>query len=969
MQNRQNYRIRRSAAALAAAVAAVGLATSARAQTFITSSTSSDSQCEPSGTAGTSELYLGSYFAIDGAAYKYADWGILQFAAPTLSPGTTVSSVNSDVTLTMYNYADTYNSTNNVTLSFYLTTDTSTPTAGSGSPTPESTLLYNTGKDSGGNQIVGGFDTIAGDPGTFGQTGIGTPGSQIIPIGTATYNATGLTANQALTYNLTLNAAAEQFIQKQTNTASPVTLVVASNEADSNQVSFDGPTSAYAPQVTYDVTTTTATSDTSKLYYGAYSPSNTTKTVNLPIGKLVTINGTPTYCVLAGATTTAQVSLSNGSTVSGDNLTYSVSGSNASASVTSPGPEPIAPGGTSYATVGFSGSDTTITTGGTPATGTVTIANNSNFATDTTPVTINLNGGSINSLALDERFVNTTSGTSTPNFNKVLVGTNKTSSVALGTTNPVAGDYGNDALTTLTLLNNSTTTAYGIYDPYTGNTVGTISANTNGLGDQLFANNNTGTANASVAATISGVFGSDVAGATEGTITPTNAPNYTSFVQSSITGMGLTGENDSMRVYLQWQGYQPASVSSPLVTVTPNSTAIATLTNAATNDNVYTTGGVMYNNGLRAGAVITGTGPFNQTWSSGGWNFQSGFTTGTQISGNQGTQLAGGGTTALGTTAGTIGFTTNAQMINGTYGATMTVGLENEQDIAGATLNDLGNITIQVQSTVTSNPSTQSGSYVLNGGTLSAPATTLTGSFTQNGGTATFAKITGSGSLSGSLVLNGGTTTLATGGGGSTVGSLTVSPNAVLDLSNNHLYIDYGSGSDPITTIASYIKSGYHNGGWNGPGIIASAAQTPTNGLLYGVGYADSKDNVVAGLTSGQIEVMYTLLGDANLDHLVNTSDFNIVAANFNQSITGWDQGDFNYDGLVNTADFNELAANFNQGDSGTASAGDMAALDAFAAANGISLPTSSVPEPASGVMALFGVGILARRARRRDNR
>jgi len=197
------------------------------------------------------------------------------------------------------------------------------------------------------------------------------------------------------------------------------------------------------------------------------------------------------------------------------------------------------------------------------------------------------------------------------------------------------------------------------------------------------------------------------------------------------------------------------------------------------------------------------------------------------------------------------------------------------------------------------------------------------------------------------------------------IGSLTITGNGVVDLSNNHIILTYGA-TDPITSIAGYIKTGYNSGGWNGTGgIISSVALTNASGLLYGVGYADGKDHVVTGLTSGQIEVAYTLLGDANLDGLVNTSDFNIVAANFNQSITGWDQGDFNYDGLVNTADFNELAANFNQGVSGAASAGDIAALDAFAAANGLSLPTSSVPEPASmGLLTLGVVGILARRRR-----
>jgi MYXO-CTERM domain-containing protein len=198
--------------------------------------------------------------------------------------------------------------------------------------------------------------------------------------------------------------------------------------------------------------------------------------------------------------------------------------------------------------------------------------------------------------------------------------------------------------------------------------------------------------------------------------------------------------------------------------------------------------------------------------------------------------------------------------------------------------------------------------------------------------------------------------------------SVSITGSGQLDVYNNHVIITYGA-SDPFSTIAGYIKSGYNNGAWNGPGIISTAAQIKTNGLSYGVGYADGKDGVVSGLVSGQIEVAYTLLGDANLDGLVNAADFSILAANFNQTVTGWDQGDFNYDGIVNAADFTDLAANFNQPDSGAASAGDVAALDAFAAANGLSLPTSSVPEPASGALALFGVGMLARRARRRDDR
>ena len=58
-----------------------------------------------------------------------------------------------------------------------------------------------------------------------------------------------------------------------------------------------------------------------------------------------------------------------------------------------------------------------------------------------------------------------------------------------------------------------------------------------------------------------------------------------------------------------------------------------------------------------------------------------------------------------------------------------------------------------------------------------------------------------------------------------------------------------------------------------------------------------------SGLLAGQIEIMYTLLGDANLDNKVNGTDFNLMATNFNQAVTnGWDKGDFNYDGKVNGA-------------------------------------------------------------------
>ncbi len=145
--------------------------------------------------------------------------------------------------------------------------------------------------------------------------------------------------------------------------------------------------------------------------------------------------------------------------------------------------------------------------------------------------------------------------------------------------------------------------------------------------------------------------------------------------------------------------------------------------------------------------------------------------------------------------------------------------------------------------------------------------------------------------------------------------TLQIANGAQLDITHYSVWINYGSGLDPISTISGQIRSGYNDGEWNGPGIISSTARNPTNGFIYGVGWADGQDGVVAGLSYAQIEIKYTLLGDANLDGVVNGSDFSIVAANFGLGVTNWDQGNFLYGSSVNGSDFAALAANFGQGD------------------------------------------------------
>ncbi|MGD0464670.1 MAG: hypothetical protein ABSB74_19470, partial [Tepidisphaeraceae bacterium] len=255
-----------------------------------------------------------------------------------------------------------------------------------------------------------------------------------------------------------------------------------------------------------------------------------------------------------------------------------------------------------------------------------------------------------------------------------------------------------------------------------------------------------------------------------------------------------------------------------------------------------------------------------------------------------------------------------------------------------------------------------------------------TGTFSQSGGTSIVSEainVSGTYLLSGgSLTAGGPLTVSSTGrvtinGGTNTVGGLSIATGGGVNL-NSALFINYGSyggGTDPVATIRAYLINGRNGGGWNGAsGIDSSSAAANYN---YAVGYADSADpGNPAGLASGTIEIKYTLLGDATLTGTVTGTDFTILATNLGKVVSGWDQGDFLYTGTVTGADFTALVANLGKTASGGSvvlPAADWAAVDAFAAANGL---MADVPEPASAsVIVLAGIGVLGRRTRRRQKR
>jgi hypothetical protein len=112
------------------------------------------------------------------------------------------------------------------------------------------------------------------------------------------------------------------------------------------------------------------------------------------------------------------------------------------------------------------------------------------------------------------------------------------------------------------------------------------------------------------------------------------------------------------------------------------------------------------------------------------------------------------------------------------------------------------------------------------------------------------------------------------------------------------------------------LKNGYNSGAWNGTptastGVITSAAAQANPNHNTAIGYADSADGQGVNTTPNTIELTYTLFGDANLDHQVNSADLQILLAVLNRP-GSWDQGDFNYDSQVNSADLQALLFTLN---------------------------------------------------------
>jgi PEP-CTERM motif len=304
-------------------------------------------------------------------------------------------------------------------------------------------------------------------------------------------------------------------------------------------------------------------------------------------------------------------------------------------------------------------------------------------------------------------------------------------------------------------------------------------------------------------------------------------------------------------------------------------------------------------------------------------------------------------------------------------GGLLTVGLDlyvgGTSDGAGGAgvLTVSGSGTLNVNGTITVFNTPGSG-MTLNGGTTTANVLNLLGAYTQTAGSATFGQITGNGQA----IITGGETQLNGNALASQLGGLTMSGSGTLDITNNSLTINY-SGADPATTIRSYLISGYNANGnkWQGTGVTSSLAAADPS--AFSVGYADGGNPIDAantGVPAGEVEIMYTVAGDANLSGGVDLSDLVIIASDFGMTGADWAEGDVNYDGNVDLSDLVIVASNFGASLSSVQTSdfsGSFAAEWQLALAE-VHGADVSVPEPASAaVLALAGLAVLGRRRRR----
>ncbi|MBC8107555.1 MAG: PQQ-dependent sugar dehydrogenase, partial [Anaerolineae bacterium] len=209
-------------------------------------------------------------------------------------------------------------------------------------------------------------------------------------------------------------------------------------------------------------------------------------------------------------------------------------------------------------------------------------------------------------------------------------------------------------------------------------------------------------------------------------------------------------------------------------------------------------------------------------------------------------------------------------------------------------------------------------------GSSAADSVTFTAtSLTTAGATATHTAdvesrtFDGGGSVGDALTINGGVvSTVST----QVLTSLSIAPNATLDLNNNNLIIDYQKSSQ-LGAIQNLINTARAGGAWTGTGITSTAAKnaTPKNTTLAAMEASDFQslyppDTPFSGqpIDATMVLVKYTYYGDTDFNGGVDFDDYSRVDLGFNNNRTGWMNGDADGNGVVDFDDYSLIDQAFN---------------------------------------------------------
>ncbi len=290
----------------------------------------------------------------------------------------------------------------------------------------------------------------------------------------------------------------------------------------------------------------------------------------------------------------------------------------------------------------------------------------------------------------------------------------------------------------------------------------------------------------------------------------------------------------------------------------------------------------------------------------------------------------------------------------GTGSLIVTAALHDEpNETGGVTKNSAGQMILENTDTYSAGTIVNAGSLVFDG----AGTSPLNSALTVNGGTAEFVNLAGGTRFLSQLnsLSFGGSTNAWTG---------------KVDLTNNDLIIHTGSLAD----LTNQAREGFSNGTWNGSAGIVSSAAAADSLHLTAVAVVQNNQSGSALFTGGNtfdgvapapgdLLLKYTYYGDANLNGVVDGSDYSRIDTAYLADktnagkYTGWYNGDFNYDGVVNGSDYTLIDDAFN-----TQFASLAGAVDPTANVTS-EISIAAVPEPQClSIMAVAAGAMLGRR-------